>query len=822
MKVKLLLTILGSILFINCSTEKDTTTSSLALLPGNVPVIVKINDMDTFLSEIDGNEILQQIRNSKDISPLIDMLKPLGYMKSPLGGYLGLMEEGNNSFGFVYIPVDSIPQVALDSTLNKSVESISKGDFKFIRYEVDGSAFYSSVIQNKEVVGSSEAAIESVWKHVENETPVKGQFLKFDKIGNPAKSAQIWLDLNNGRNLLNRVFGEESETGKEKYSDWLSLDVSLEKDVLLLNGLAIVNDSLPSFLGLFSNTGPLSNKTNTLAPNGLDSFISFTFTDFKNFSKNQKRFFDDTGTRDSLFTAVEEIGIGQMDTNRVLLLKAYGTANISDYIQSIQTSSMEYQGSEITELGKDSLLRQSFYPLVQDFEPNFACVMENTFVFSGTREGLERFIDSNKSGQTFDKSLLFENIKDLITEESTLLSVANSKGIEGNLNRTGLGSLSHLFKNTDLTEFLFSSQIVSDAGFLHTNYLIKKINATGTKSGTLEMFKVQLDSDIYLNPQFFTNHRTQGKDIVVQDQDNVLYLITNKGKVIWKKELESAVQGKIHEVDIYRNGKYQLAFTTNNRFYIIDRNGKEVAPFTFKYDGGNLNPLAVFDYSNNKNYRFVVTQGAKVFMYNNEGKIVSGFKYTNAEDTITGAPQHFVIGTKDYLVFKLANGLLKILDRVGNDRIKIKEKISFSENEVKVHQNKFIVTSKDGLLHEIEPTGKIGKSNLQLNADHGFDATSRTLVIMNDNILSIRGKEVTLDLGVYTKPTIFYLNDKIYISVTDIQNLKTYMFDSQAEPIAGFPIYGASAIDMTDMDNDKKPELVLKDQDNSIIVYKIQ
>ncbi|UWX54370.1 hypothetical protein NYZ99_15705 [Maribacter litopenaei] len=93
---------------------------------------------------------------------------------------------------------------------------------------------------------------------------------------------------------------------------------------------------------------------------------------------------------------------------------------------------------------------------------------------------------------------------------------------------------------------------------------------------------------------------------------------------------------------------------------------------------------------------------------------------------------------------------------------------------------------------------------------------------MNDNVLSIRGKEVTLDLGVYTKPSIFYLNDKIYVSVTDIQNLKTYLFDSQAEPIIGFPVFGASVIDMTDMDNDNRPELVIKDQENSIVVYKIQ
>ena len=92
---------------------------------------------------------------------------------------------------------------------------------------------------------------------------------------------------------------------------------------------------------------------------------------------------------------------------------------------------------------------------------------------------------------------------------------------------------------------------------------------------------------------------------------------------------------------------------------------------------------------------------------------------------------------------------------------------------------------------------------------------------MDDNVLSIKGKKVELELGVYSKPEIFYIYDKIYVGVTDIQNRQIYLFDSQAEPIPNFPVFGSSMIDLTDMDNDKQLELVAKDQDNSLIVYKI-
>ena len=246
-----------------------------------------------------------------------------------------------------------------------------------------------------------------------------------------------------------------------------------------------------------------------------------------------------------------------------------------------------------------------------------------------------------------------------------------------------------------------------------------------------------------------------------------------------------------------------------------------MAPFKIDFEGGNLNPVAVFDYDGSRNYRFVVTQGRKVFMYNNQGKIVRGFTFTEAPSNILGAPKHFRVGNKDYIVFRLDNSTIRILHRVGSDRIKVPEKIDFSNNDDFLYKDKFTVTNKTGVLHQIDTNGKLVATNFNLNPDHGFYATSNTLVFMDDNVLSIKGKKVELELGVYSKPEIFYIYDKIYVGVTDIQNRQIYLFDSQAEPIPNFPVFGSSMIDLTDMDNDKQLELAAKDQDNSLIVYKI-
>ena len=63
--------------------------------------------------------------------------------------------------------------------------------------------------------------------------------------------------------------------------------------------------------------------------------------------------------------------------------------------------------------------------------------------------------------------------------------------------------------------------------------------------------KVKSTGVINLNVNIVDEYEST-HNAVVQDENNVLYLISNKGKIIWKKELASAVQGKIHQIDIYK------------------------------------------------------------------------------------------------------------------------------------------------------------------------------------------------------------------------------------------------------------------------------
>lgn len=818
--MKFKLAIISLLIVLGCTKNKTTNLPLLYYVPQNSTVIIKINDKMAFSNELENSHFLNSFSPSKTYVSVRDKIKALQYLNTDTESILAFVEMEKGDLEMVYIMEKGEDQIRTEDVSDRKIEYISHREKGFDQYTLDGNTFFMAVLNDKMIISSSRKLMEEqIGK--EKGLPIDPFLNKLYQIANPGNSANIFIDCNKGRSILDPILTNGSQVSIIKFADWISLDLDTKKDHLRLNGISAARDSVPKFINLFSNTHALINRTPDLAPESSNAILSYTFDNYWAFAGNQAEYLDRSVAIDSTFSAVEEIGSVFIGGEKAIILHTHGSENILEYLDGSKKSSEEFQGNEIVALSRTDFLNHYFAPLISDYTANYYTVLENAFVFAGSVEILKMFIRNYKNGNTFQKTSTYKTAKERLADESTILFVSDSGGMEYFLN-SYLDQVSNKDINTkEWAEYAFAAQIVADDHFHHTNIIFQKIAHETTQNMTVPFIALQLDTDIATAPQFVKNHMTNKDEIILQDQENILYLISTDGKVLWKKQLKGRVQGRIEQVDLYRNGRLQFAFATNNQFLILDRNGKEVSPFTFQFEDGNLNPLAVFDYEGKKDYRFIITQGNKLFMYNRLGEIVKGFKFTRAEQPIIDAPKHFRIGKKDYIALKQEGGQLSILSRAGEVRIPVREKIPFSDNEVMLHKNKFTITDSKGRLYQIDDKGKTATSGLNLLPDHGIDATSNTLAIMNDNELTIRSKKVELDLGVYTKPRIFYLNDKIYVSVTDIQNQRIYLFDSQAEPISNFPVPGQSLIDLSDMDNDHKLELVVKDQENSIIVYKI-
>ncbi|MCW5517897.1 ribonuclease HII [Muriicola sp. Z0-33] len=817
LKFLLVLVVLGCY---GCKNEINEPSSILNFVPENAGVIVKINDISRLKSELKNNTFLSAVNNTRAYRELSEKAKLLDFIKSDTTALLAYIPSTTDSTEALLV----VPQAAAIK-ISDSLSSSSKPSFSYKGVTIDNHIlnnqdFFSTYQEDFLLIASSRALLENVIESGGSQETDKTLTALFD-ISNSVKSATVFIKTKFSKGIESNNLKDTTSVHLADYSEWLSLDLDSHPDKLKLNGIALAQDSTKHFVNLFKQIPPIVLATPSVAPSDADAILAFSLIDYERFAENQKEYLSNTFVLDSLFNGVEEIGHIYLDKQSAIVLHTYASENISEFLQNNTTVTIDFQGNEISGLSKNEFLNNFFDPLISNFDARFYTVLENAFVFSADQLVLQKIVSSYKRNSVFTSSPLFKTLQPSLADESNILIISNSSGLDKLLKEDFSAGFIAELNTTKISNFAFGTQIIADHQFFHTNMVVKEIGSNAADNSISQVFSLQLDAELNTDPQFVINHRTAKQEIVVQDIENNLYLISTAGKVLWKKKLNAKIQGNISQVDLYKNGRLQLAFTTSDQFIILDRNGKEVGPFNMKFEGGNLNPLSVFDYDKTKNYRFVITQGTNVFMYNSKGNIVNGFKYTKAEANVLFAPRHFRIGRRDYLVFQLENGKLMILTREGKIRVAVKENISFSENEVMLYKNKFTLTDKNGTLIVIDEKGGISGTKFNFNEDHGTDATSKTLVSINDNVLTIKGKKVTLDLGVYTKPKIFYLYDKIYVGVTDLQTERVYLFDSNAKSISNFPVMGSTLPDMSDMDNDRKVELLTKENSNSLVVYKI-
>ena len=298
---------------------------------------------------------------------------------------------------------------------------------------------------------------------------------------------------------------------------------------------------------------------------------------------------------------------------------------------------------------------------------------------------------------------------------------------------------------------------------------------------------------------------------------NNLYLISNKGELIWKKQLESKVIGEISQIDLYKNGRLQYAFETEKSLMILDKNGKIVKKLNHKKI--SKQGLAVFDYDKLNKYRFLIDRDGRVEMLDVDFKTVRGFNKNNIRSQITNLPKHFRIGSKDYLIINTKKRLY-ITDRRGDIRVEVPETLKVSSKEIFVNKNSFVTIDKSNNLVRMNLNGEVSIKPLPLDTPYLITASNNILVTMSENILTINENIIELPFGNYTKPKILTGTKQDYVSIPDKDQDKIYLFDSQSKLIADFPVFGTSTINFS-IDEKKEKIITSLGESNEILVYSI-
>lgn len=809
--MKFLYLILLAFIVFSCSTTVTKRTNLIDFVPENATIIIKTSNLEELKSSINNSDFLNKFSKTTAYQNLESKLENLKLLKPNGEMLICFSNDSNDSLQYSiitkYTPQlfkrDSIKDY-IEETLTYENETLTKSTF-------NNNTFYSTVIDSTFFASSSKNIIDNVFAN-----PYMNEELV--KIYNSTSDDKTFSIIINANSSFIKSFFIDEVLSLKALTSYMAIDVDVNQNAIYINGITKATDTTKILNNIFKNTIPQENQTQNVTPNTSDGFMSFTFKNFKTINGNLNAFHkkDSLSESSPIFDNIIEVGVIYQNQNRAIAINSVDVIATEDALISEQTIVDAYRGVDIYSFSKPSLFSNTFSPLIKQNNINKYCVLDTFFVFSDNVAILQNIISNYQNKTTYSELSTFIKIKEQLSNASSLLLVVNNESLKNILNAHFKENLDDSFSsyNTSALQFIY------DTNFAHFNAIIKKSKNAVVQSSVSEELNIKLASDILTKPQFVTNHLTKEKEIVVQDVKNNLYLISNKGKILWKKQLEGAVLGTIEQIDIFKNGRLQLAFATPNRVYVIDRDGKDVTPFPGKFNDDITQPLSVFDYDKNKDYRLFVTQGKNILVYDANLKLVSGFNFKSAKDAIISQPKHFRISGKDYILFKTENAM-HVIDRTGNNRMTPKISGSYSNQPIFLYNDKFVTTTSNGQLIAIDTKGGVSTQNLNLSEKHNLEASSKTLVTLSDNKLTIKTNVVEMEFGTYTKPELFYIKDKIYVAITDLQTQKVYLYDSLGNLIPNFPLYGTSEISLDNIDKDHSLEFITKGDSNSLLLYRI-
>jgi outer membrane protein assembly factor BamB len=164
-------------------------------------------------------------------------------------------------------------------------------------------------------------------------------------------------------------------------------------------------------------------------------------------------------------------------------------------------------------------------------------------------------------------------------------------------------------------------------------------------------------------------------------------------------------------------------------------------------------------------------------------------------------------------------GKLYLLNRRGEERIKVSKEFETTRNNWGTFNNKFVNIDDNDQLIAIDLSGKIKTGNPDLGTPILSDIKYHTLAAVTSNKLLINKKVIDLDLGTYGRPHIYKAGNRIYIFIANQDNHKIYAFDTKGNLFKNFPIIGQVILDLKADKNNRY--LLVYDADKNLIVYKL-
>jgi hypothetical protein len=507
---------------------------------------------------------------------------------------------------------------------------------------------------------------------------------------------------------------------------------------------------------------------------------------------------------------------------------------VDHYQLDEKTSFPIYKGENL------NAFRYIFSQIIPKTPVSYFSFIDNYLVFSNTISSLKSIIYSNELKKTLNNSKYFQQFTEHFSYRENFFlycDIAQSSSLFSNMTDFDLFNPSKEQKEALSHFYGIGIQATNANDLLYSNISIAYLPVREKEPRTI--WQSGLDSTIFSKPAIVKNHNTNEKEILIQDKSNVLYLIANNGKILWRKRLNSPILSEIFQIDYYRNNKLQYLFNTKDRIYLLDRNGNNVEKYPITLAHEATNGIALFDYDNNRNYRiFVAETDKRTYVFDKTGKTIKGWKAQDTEGIITKPIQYFRIKNKDYIVYA-DDKRNYILNRRGEDRVTVKSDFISNTNSMFYEfDNSLITTDKNGNAQIINLENGSVKQLSLINREeaHYFtleninqQAGEELIIVTKDaiNVFSSSGKRLfktKIDGNILPIADIyqFSANNK-KIGVYDQENNKIYLINNDGSIYKNFPLKGQSRFSIGFLDtNSSHFNLIVGGDNNFLYNYRVE
>jgi predicted Fe-Mo cluster-binding NifX family protein len=807
--------------------------------------------------------------------------------------------SGTNTFDFLY--VYSLPNLTYQSTVEEFIKTVNSNsepthrDYDGIEINTIHSpgkdslsfAFSKGIL----MMSSKQNLVEDAIRQLKSGISFSSD-KNFSKIINTAGKnvdANVYVNYKAIPGLLTNFIPsplQNKVNGIADFADCSGWDINIKPNALMLSGFTQANDSSISYLNLFSKQKPqeielpkvIPVKTALMIFSGVSNIKAF-HRDYKNYlsskqlSQNYEQYIDTINKKYRI--NIERSMLDWIDNEMALVItepsstdytnNAYAVIranNVETAINTLngltdsinkkekekekeKTDTTIFKDHVISHLNLPELLPELLGWQFNTITKNYYTSVDDYVVFANSDNALRSFISDFENNKTLGNDKNYQAFQENISGEANLYiysSIARSSNIYSSVLTEEMAK--DIEKNTSIYHKFeaVSVQFSSTNNKLFYSTVYVKYNPAMNQDRTT-LWESKLDTTVSSKPFLVINHNTKAKEILVQDDANKIYLISNTGKVIWTKQLNEKIMSDVVQVDVLKNNKLQLLFNTRSAIYMYDRNGNDMRGFPVKLKSAATCPIAVVDYEQNRDYRiFMACENKKILCYKTDGTEIPGFKFDKTSNLVYLPIHYFKANNKDHLCAVDEKGKVYIFDRQGETRIKIKELLpagirNFYIELGKDYSNTYLVTA--------DTLGKIIKLNLNGDKEslriQSFETSPyfeyrdinndkiKEYIFLTRNELKVFSQDKSLLYKYEFKekisqaPLYFVFPDgsgKIGV-VSDITN-ELFLFNENGSLYSGFPVAGKTPFSIGDINNEGFTNLVTGSADNIIYVYQLE